>query len=70
MAEGFAKYLKNSLTDLHQTFRLLKQLCKSSFEIKSLGIGHLLLPWQPVSGGSAWLKHDQRGKFSNKIFLI
>ena len=43
--EGFAKYLKNDLADLHQTLCLLRQLYRSSFKIKSLGIGHSLLPW-------------------------
>ena len=42
---GFAKYVKNGLISLHQTFRLLRQLYWSSFKIKNLGIRHLLLPW-------------------------
>ena len=41
----FAKYLKNGLTDLHQTLHLLRKLYKSSFEIKNVWVGHLLLPW-------------------------
>ena len=41
----FAKYLKNSLADLPETLRLLRQLYRSSFKIKSLRISHSLLPW-------------------------
>ena len=41
----FAKFLKSGLADLHETLSLLRQLYRSSFEIKSLRIGHLLLPW-------------------------
>ena len=43
LSEGFAEYLKNNPTDIHQTLRLLKQLYKSSSEIKNLGTDHSLL---------------------------
>ena len=41
----FIKYLKNGLADLHETLRFLRQLYSPSFKIKSLRIGHSLLPW-------------------------
>ena len=43
--QGFAKYLKNGLANLHETVWLLRPIYRSSFEIKSLSIGHSLLPW-------------------------
>ena len=43
--EGFSKYLKNGLADLHETLCLLRPLYRSSFKMKSLSIGHSLLPW-------------------------
>ena len=41
----FAKYLKNGLTNLHETLSLLRPIHRSSFNIKSLMIAHLFLPW-------------------------
>ena len=46
-----AKYLRNGFADLHETLGLLRQLYRSSFNIKSLRTGHSLLPWQPINGG-------------------
>ena len=42
---------------LHQTSRLLRKLHRSSFKIKSLVIGHSLLPWQPINGGKCLAKN-------------
>ena len=41
----FAKYLKNNLANLYETLWLLRPIYRSSFKIKSLRIGHLLLSW-------------------------
>ena len=41
----FAKYLKNGLVDLHEILWDLEPLYRSSFKIKSLRIGHSMLPW-------------------------
>ena len=56
----FAEYLKNRLTDLHQTLSLLRHLYMSSFEIENLGIGHSLLPRvfpRPFTHGGICLPH-------------
>ena len=43
--EGFDEYLKNGLTDFHQTYVSFRQSSIVSFEIKRLKTGHSLLPW-------------------------
>ena len=40
-----AEYLKNSITDFHQTYVIFRQSHIQVFEIKRLKIGHSLLPW-------------------------
>ena len=40
----FAEYLKNCLTDFHQTYVIFRQLYTEPFEIRRLKIDHSLLP--------------------------
>ena len=60
----FAKYLKNDLTDLHQTLRPLRLLYRSSFEVKNLGIGHYCCYGNQLMGECLARKHEQSGKVS------
>ena len=49
--EGFTEYLKNDFTLSSLNFVILRQLYKSSFEIKNFHIDHSLLPWLPIIEG-------------------
>ena len=62
-AECFAKYLDKTLW-------LLRPLYRSSFKVKSLRIGHSLLLWQPINGGSARLKAWSNRQIFQFFFLM
>ena len=68
LAQGFAKYLKNTGTDLHQTLWRLRKLYRSSFKIKGLGIGHFCRHGNQLMGEYLAKNMIKEANFQKKFF--